>query len=119
MDATHRRTVYVGGLEERVVEENLGKAFAPFGEIVSVNIPLDQLTQKNRGFGFVEFEEEEDARDAVDNMHLNEMFGRTIKVNIARPQKTNPHDKGIWESNADTYFKPVGEEGEEKKEEVS
>jgi RNA recognition motif-containing protein len=41
----------------------------------------------HRGFGFIEFAEQSDALDAIDNMHLNELNGRVLKVNLSRPLK--------------------------------
>ena len=43
------------------------------------------LTVKHRGFGYVEFDETDDAQHAVDNMHESELFGRVLKVNLAKP----------------------------------
>ena len=68
-----KNVVYVGGLEETVNEASVHSAFIPFGEIKDVNIPLDNTTGKHRGFAFVEFEEKEDAADAIDNMHNSEL----------------------------------------------
>lgn len=48
---------WAGGLDENVNEAVLHAAFLPFGEVKDVNIPLDQATQKNKGFGFVTFME--------------------------------------------------------------
>ena len=47
----------------------LHAAFIPFGPIKDVDIPQDHQTQKNRGFGFVQYEERDDAAAALDNMH--------------------------------------------------
>ena len=44
-------------------------------EVLDVNMPLDQVNQKNRGFGFVEFELQEDAAAAIENMNGSELFG--------------------------------------------
>ena len=68
--------LYVGGLEETVSDDLLKAAFIPFGEIIECNIPLDNATGKHRGFGFVEYEEKEDAADAIDNMHNSDLYGR-------------------------------------------
>lgn len=68
--------LYVGGLPEDVNDAMLHAAFIPFGEIKDVNIPIDHATGTHRGFGFVEFEEKEDAADAIDNMHNGELYGR-------------------------------------------
>ncbi|XP_050433232.1 peptidyl-prolyl cis-trans isomerase E [Adelges cooleyi] len=84
-----KRTVYIGGLAEEVDDKVLRSAFIPFGDIVDVQIPLDYESEKHRGFAFVEFEQPEDALDAIDNMNESEIFGRTIRVNLAKPQKIN------------------------------
>ena len=52
-----------------------------------ITIPLDFETEAHRGFAFVEFEDVADAAAAMDNMDEAELFGRTLKVNIARPIK--------------------------------
>lgn len=84
---TNKRILYVGGLETNVDEKILESAFIPFGEIIMVNIPKNYETEDHRGFGFVEFEQKEDAAEAIDNLNESEMFGKTIKVCIARPQQ--------------------------------
>ena len=56
-----KTTLYVGGLDENVNEAVMHAAFLPFGEVKDVNIPLDHLTQKNKGFGFVTFMEKCDS----------------------------------------------------------
>ena len=71
-----KTVLYVGGLEEGVTELSLRSAFVSFGPIKECNIPLDNETGKHRGFGFVEFEDRDDAADAIDNMHNGELFGR-------------------------------------------
>lgn len=71
-----KTVLYVGGLEETVSELTLRSAFLPFGPIKECNIPLDNETGKHRGFGFVEYDDREDAADAIDNMHNGELFGR-------------------------------------------
>jgi len=92
-----KRTVYVGGLAEEVSEEVIHGAFIPFGDILDIQIPLDYETEKHRGFGFVEFETNEDAAAAVDNMHESELFGRTIRVNLARPMRLKEgSSKPVW-----------------------
>lgn len=71
-----KTVLYVGGLEDTVTELTLRSAFLPFGPIKECNIPLDNETGKHRGFGFVEYEDKEDAADAIDNTHNGELFGR-------------------------------------------
>ncbi|KAK0159606.1 hypothetical protein PV327_010702 [Microctonus hyperodae] len=92
-----KRTIYVGGLAEEVDEKILNAAFIPFGEIVDIQIPLDYESEKHRGFAFIEFELAEDALAAIDNMNDSELFGRTIRVNIAKPQRIKEgSSKPVW-----------------------
>lgn len=100
---TNKRTVYVGGLAEEVDEKILQEAFNPFGETL-VQLPLDYVTGKHRGFAFLEFETKDDAADAIDNMNESEIYGRTIKVNIAKPmQLKQGQGKAVW--NEDSWLK--------------
>ena len=80
--------LYVGGLANEVDEKLIKEVFLPFGDIMDVQMPLDYETEKHRGFAFVEYELPEDAAAAIDNMNESELYGRTIRVNLARPQKS-------------------------------
>lgn len=80
-------------------EATLHAAFLPFGDIKDVSVPLDHATGKHRGFGFVEFEDKDDAAAAIDNMHNAELYGRVLRVNYAQPMKIKGGDKG-WASQA-------------------
>lgn len=51
-----KRTLYVGGFGEEVNEKVLEATFIPFGEVVSISIPIDYETGKHRGFGYNLFE---------------------------------------------------------------
>ncbi|KAK5018859.1 putative peptidyl prolyl cis-trans isomerase cyclophilin [Cryomyces antarcticus] len=99
-----KSTVYVGGLENAVSQQTLHAAFVPFGEIVDISLPKPELpssTDPHRGFGYVEFEQAGDAKEAIDNMDQSELFGRVIKVAAAKPQKDQNEGLGsktaIWE----------------------
>ncbi|KAF9136044.1 hypothetical protein BGW39_008007 [Mortierella sp. 14UC] len=92
-----------GGLDEQVTPQVLHAAFIPFGDITQIEIPSDPTSNApHRGFGFVEFDLAVDAQAALDNMHLSELFGRTIKVNLAKPGKGGAGglgrgpEKAIW-----------------------
>merc|ERR1719187_774646 len=94
---SNKRILYVGGLADEVTEEIIRLAFVPFGDIVDIQIPLDYETEKHRGFSFVEFELPEDAAAAIDNMNESELFGRTIRVNLAKPQKAKEgSSRPVW-----------------------
>lgn len=101
MSTISKRTIYVGGLADEVDEKVLNDVFLPFGDILDVQIPIDYETEKHRGFAFIEFEAPEDAADAIDNMNESELFGRTIRVNIAKPQKIKEgSSKAVWADDA-------------------
>jgi len=117
----NKRLLYVGGLSEEVDEKVLQKTFIPFGDIVDINLPLDYETEKHRGFAFLEFEYEEDARAAMDNMHESEIFGRTLRVNVARPmsmKKEGLSHRPVW-ADEDWLKKYAMREEEEAKEETA
>lgn len=61
-----------------------------------MEIPKDKDSKQHKGFGFVEFEEEEDAAHAMDNMHESLVFGKVIKVQKARKDYGAKH-KAVWE----------------------
>lgn len=103
MSQANKRTVYVGGLADEVDEKVLKAAFIPFGDIIDVQIPLDYESEKHRGFAFIEFEAAEDAAAAIDNMNDSELFGRTIRVNLAKPQKIKEGStRPVW--SEDTWL---------------
>lgn len=99
------QTVYVGGLAQIVTASTLSEAFIPFGPIADISLPKPELpssTDLHRGFGYVEFEEAADAREAIDNMDQSELYGKVIKVNAAKPsQKATNEGLGskvaLWE----------------------
>ncbi|KAG8192787.1 hypothetical protein JTE90_019105 [Oedothorax gibbosus] len=123
MSSNTKRTVYVGGLAEEVNKDIIHAAFIPFGEIIDIQIPLDYETQKHRGFSFVEFEAAEEAAAAIDNMNDSELFGRTIRVNLAKPMRIKEGStRAVWsddtwlkEHAGETLEQEEGEEGEGKR----
>mmetsp|Transcript_19259 Transcript_19259/g.33708 ORF Transcript_19259/g.33708 Transcript_19259/m.33708 type:complete len:117 (+) Transcript_19259:35-385(+) len=112
MAVNDKRTLYVGGLEESVTESMVRAAFLPFGELTDINMPLDNASQKHRGFCFVQYEEKDDAADAIDNMNNAELNGRVLKVNLSRPDAMKGGHKPVWETQADKYFKEGKDDGD-------
>jgi len=99
-----KSTIFVGGLDQAVTAQTLKEAFLPFGEITNIALPKPDLpssTDNHRGFGYVEFELPQDAKEAIDNMDQSELYGRIIKVSAAKPQKDSNEGLGsktaIWE----------------------
>lgn len=78
--------LFVGGIAWATTEESLREHFAQAGTVVSVAIITDKATGKSKGFGFVEMSNEEEANAAVEKFNGKELDGRTLTVNVARPQ---------------------------------
>ncbi|XP_015787036.1 poly(U)-binding-splicing factor half pint [Tetranychus urticae] len=72
--------VYVGSISFELKEDTVRQAFLPFGPIKSINMSWDPLTQKHKGFAFVEYELPEAAQLALDQMNGVMIGGRNIKV---------------------------------------
>jgi len=79
--------LYVGNLNYRSREEDLRDLFAAYGEVTSANIVMDRETGRSRGFGFVEFSDEEAAQSAMEALNGQDFEGRQLKVNEARPRQ--------------------------------
>jgi len=77
------KKVFVGGLSWDTSEEGLSQHFSQAGEIVEAKIIQDRESGRSRGFGFVTFETENHASNAVEQFDGKELDGRTIKVDFA------------------------------------
>jgi RNA recognition motif-containing protein len=78
--------LYVGNLSYEVSEEDLRQAFEPFGQIESAAIIKDKVSGRSKGFGFVEFSSQADGQSAIDGLNGQDLKGRNINVNEARPR---------------------------------
>lgn len=79
--------IFVGNLEYHVSEEELRGAFGSHGTVDSVKIISDRDTGKSKGFAFVVMPDDNEARSAVEVMNGQELNGRAIIVNEARPKE--------------------------------
>lgn len=79
--------IYVGNLPYQTNDEDLGQAFSQFGTVVSSAVIKDKATRRSKGFGFVEFENDEAAEAAIAGMDGKDFEGRTLKVSIAKPME--------------------------------
>ncbi len=79
--------LFVGNLSYQTMENDLQDYFSQAGAVNSVNLMMDKMTGKSRGFAFVEFANAEDANKAIEQFHNKEFQGRALTVNIARPRE--------------------------------
>lgn len=86
--------IYVGNLSFDTSESDLSTAFGQYGQVSEATIITDRDTGRSRGFGFVEMNNDEAARDAMKAMDGTELAGRQLKVNEARPRENNRNGGG-------------------------
>jgi len=79
------KKLFVGGLSFKTTEQGLADAFAKAGQVISAIIITDRITRRSKGFGFVEMATEEDAQSAIAMFNNQELDGRKVVVNEARP----------------------------------
>jgi cold-inducible RNA-binding protein len=84
------KKLYVGGLSYNTTQQGLQDAFAQAGTVQSAVIIMDKMTGRSKGFGFVEFESDDEANKAIDLWNGKELDGRTLTVNEARPLEARP-----------------------------
>ncbi|KAJ4921407.1 hypothetical protein JOQ06_024603 [Pogonophryne albipinna] len=75
--------LFIGGLSFDTNEESLASAFSKYGTIEKVDVIRDKETGNSRGFGFVKYDNAEDAKDAMDGMNGTTLDGRSIRVDEA------------------------------------
>ncbi len=78
--------IYVGNLSFDSTEEDVRGLFEAHGEVLKVNLITDRDTGRPRGFGFVEMADANAGRTAIDQVNGQEIAGRTLTVNEAKPR---------------------------------
>ena len=81
------KRLYVGNLSFEATEADIEHAFSKYGDVKTVNIVKDRETGRSRGFGFVEMRDRQDGQKAIDGLNLQEIAGRAVTVNEARPRE--------------------------------
>lgn len=88
--------LFVGNLSYQTMENDLQDYFSQAGAVTSVNLMMDKMTGKSRGFAFVEFGSAEEANKAIEQFHNKEFQGRSLTVNIARPREERAPQQQRW-----------------------
>lgn len=84
------KKLYVGGISYSTTEPGLTDAFSKAGQVVSASIIIDKMSGKSKGFGFVEMADDAAAQAAIDMWNGQELDGRRLTVNEARPKEERP-----------------------------
>lgn len=79
--------IFVARLNYDTQSEDLRRAFEAYGEVSSANVINDKFTGRSKGFGFVEMDNDDEAREAISELNDSELDGRTIVVKKAEPRR--------------------------------
>ena len=81
--------IYLGNLPYSMTEADLRETFGAHGTVDSAAVITDRDTNRSKGFGFVEMESDDEARAAIAELDGNDVGGRALKINEARPKSDN------------------------------
>lgn len=84
------KKLYVGNLPYSTTDESLRAIFADCGTVESASVITDRMSGRSKGFGFVEMSTDEEAQAAIEKWNGQEMEGRKLVVNEARPMEERP-----------------------------
>jgi len=79
--------LFVGSLPFSTTDEELEQLFAEYGKVNSARVITDRETRRSKGFGFVEFENDEEGKAAEQALNGKDFGGRSLTVNEARPRE--------------------------------
>lgn len=80
------KKLFIGNLSYNVTEDELRDVFSQYGEITDLKIITDRMSGRSKGIAFITYATEEQAQAAIEAMHNQEIDGRAVIVNVARPQ---------------------------------
>ncbi len=86
--------LYVGNLAYTVRDEDLQQQFSAFGQVQSAKVMMERDTGRSKGFGFVEMGSADEAQAAIAGLHGQNVSGRDLTVNVARPMEARPPRTG-------------------------
>lgn len=82
------KRLYVGNLSYSVTSDLLQEMFEHYGRVRTAQVLIDRETNRSRGFGFVEMEDDAEADAAIEALDGNDHDGRRLTVNEARPRES-------------------------------
>src|SRR5687768_10490830 len=86
--------IYVANIPFKASEQELKELFEQYGEVSSAKIIMDKETQRSRGFGFIEMQDDSAARQAISKLNGFSFLGKELSVNEARPKTDAPRSGG-------------------------
>jgi RNA recognition motif-containing protein len=86
--------LYVGNLPYSYRDSDMEQAFSQYGTVSSAKVMMERDTGRSKGFGFVEMSNEAEAKAAIEGMNGQQIGGRGLVVNEARPMESRPPRTG-------------------------
>jgi hypothetical protein len=86
--------LYVGNLPYSYRDSDMEQAFSQYGTVSSAKVMMERDTGRSKGFGFVEMSTEAEAKAAIEGMNGQQIGGRGLVVNEARPMESRPPRTG-------------------------
>ncbi|CAN5599264.1 RNA-binding protein [soil metagenome] len=86
--------IYVSNLSFHTTDEDLKAMFSTYGEVTSVKIIFDKVTNRSRGFGFIEMAKEDEGQEAIKMLNNKEIQGRLLSVSVARVRDNSSSSYG-------------------------
>ena len=87
--------LYVGNLPYSMSDQELNDLFSEIGDVQSARVMSDRETGRSRGFGFVEMADNDAGHEAIEKLNGNDIDGRALVVNEARPREERPRGGGF------------------------
>jgi cold-inducible RNA-binding protein len=78
--------LYVGNLSKQVTDAQLNELAVPFGTLISANVAVERKSGASKGFGFLDFSNDDEARAAITALDGRDVNGQALKVNEAKPR---------------------------------
>ena len=91
--------LYVGNLPYTFSDDDMQRTFAEFGSVSSAKVIMDRDSGRSKGFGFVEMATAAEATAAIQALHGQDLGGRDMVVNLAKPMEARPPRAGGYGGN--------------------
>ena len=82
--------IYVGNLSYNVTDDQLRSMFEAHGRVDRASVVVDRMTNRSKGFGFVEMPNDSEAHAAIEALNETDAGGRKLMVNVAKPKTDRP-----------------------------
>ncbi len=107
--------IYVGNLPYSTEKEELQEVFEAYGIVESVDIIVDRRSGRSRGYGFVTMPNEDEARQAVEELNGSDLGGRSLRVDFSRPKSEGQRGRRPSRNNQGQHRRQAQNEAEPAK----